>query len=64
MVFILANEAVAKSIKALNHKEHKGKENLFFVLIFFSGPFATTFFAGMTMMYSDYPPLMTSLRVD
>ena len=37
-------QVVAKSIKALNHKEHKGKENLFsvlFVVPFFSGPFAT-----------------------
>ena len=43
-------EAVAKSIKALNHEEHeghKGKEKLFFVLFvffvvpFFSEPFAT-----------------------
>ena len=39
-------ESVAKSIKALNHKAHKGKEKLFFVLFvrfvvpFFSGPFA------------------------
>ena len=40
-------EGVAKSIKALNHEGHKGTEKLFFVLfmsfvvLFFSGPFAT-----------------------
>ena len=54
-----ALEGVAKSIKALNHEEHeghKGKEKLFFVLFvsfvvyFFSGPFATTSFAQMTVM--------------
>ena len=53
---IPAKKIVAKSIKALNHREHrehKGKEKLFFVLFvfsvvpFFSEPFATPSIAGM-----------------
>ncbi len=48
-------EGVAKGIKALNHEEHeghKGKEKLFFVLFvffvvpFFSEPFAMASFEG------------------
>ena len=50
-----------KKHKALNHEEHevhKGKEKLFFVLFvffvvrFFSEPFATPSFAGVTMIHS------------
>ena len=53
------SESVAKSIIALNHKGTKTtKEKLFFVLFvpvwfpFFSGPFATTSFAGKVMLFS------------
>ena len=47
-----------KKHKALNHEEHeghKGKEKLFFVFFvvpFFSEPFATPSFAGVTMIHS------------
>ena len=51
---IPAKEGVAKSIKALNHRGTKAtKEKLFFVLFvvpFFSGPFATPSFVGMTVV--------------
>ena len=57
---ISAKEGVAKSIKALNHRGTKAtKEKLFFVLFvpfvvpFFSGPFATTSFAGMTAVWAS-----------
>ena len=61
---IPAKEGVAKSIKALHHKDTKAQRKLFclpgvtqaspkktlclraFVVPFFSGPFATTFFTG------------------
>ena len=55
-------EGVAKSIKALNHRGTKAtKGKLFFVLFvpfvvhFFSGPFATTSFAGMTAVCASAP---------
>ena len=56
----IRQEVGAKSIKALNHREHrehKGKEKLFFVLFvvpFFSGLFATTSKAGMQLAVDSF----------
>ena len=60
-----------KKHKALNHEEHeghKGKEKLFFVLFvffvvhFFSEPFATPSFAGVTMIHSQLPLPLSACR--
>ena len=55
-VVILAKEPVTKSIKALNHEGHKGKEKLFcvlYVVSFFSGPFATAVEDGDPLLEID-----------
>ena len=53
-------ESVAKSIKALNHEDHEGKEKLFFVVPFFSEAFATP--SKAYLLVTSLKPLLCSPR--